>query len=248
VVGIRVEGGRTRGVVLGDDELLEAPAVASALDPRRTLIDLLAPGMLAPETEDAVTSWRARGTTALLWLALSKPPAISGAAERVLVVSSLDQLERTSDGLKYDRLPTDPWLDVRVWNESSAPDGKATVSIHVGGIPPRAAWTDAERKAIQELVLERLEQIAPGVGATIEAQELLLPCDIAERFGTTGGHLFHGELALDQLWVQRPSMALSRYATPIAGLYLCGSGSHPGGPYACGAGVLGARAILAAAR
>jgi len=78
------------------------------------------------------------------------------------------------------------------------------------------------------------------------AQELLTPPDIEQRYGTSGGHLFDGELALDQLWLQRPSLGLCRYATPIPGLYLGGSGSHPGGPFRGGAGVLSARALLAA--
>jgi phytoene dehydrogenase-like protein len=84
------------------------------------------------------------------------------------------------------------------------------------------------------------------VGDRIIGESLLMPDDLEREFAMPGGHLYHGELALDQLWLQRPSIALSRYETPIAGLFLAGAGSHPGGPYFCGAGVLGARRALLA--
>ena len=108
-------------------------------------------------------------------------------------------------------------------------------------------WNDATRTRLTRALLSAFETLAPGVGATIVASQLLTPADIETRHGKEGGHLFDGELALDQLWVQRPALTLARYATPIAGLFLGGSSSHPGGPFRCGAGVLGARALLASA-
>jgi len=89
---------------------------------------------------------------------------------------------------------------------------------------------------------------APGVSASVLGQELLTPPDIEQRYGTPGGHVFDGEIALDQLWLQRPSLGLGRYRTPIPGLFLGGSGSHPGGPFRGGAGALAARALLGSAR
>ncbi|NOT29940.1 MAG: NAD(P)/FAD-dependent oxidoreductase, partial [Planctomycetes bacterium] len=130
-----------------------------------------------------------------------------------------------------------------------APQGKAvaivlchTVSHDLAG---EGGWNDDTRARLERSLLAAFEEMAPGVGASVLAKQLLTPPDIEQRYCTPGGHLFDGELALDQLWLQRPSLTLGRYATPIGGLFLGGSGSHPGGPFRGGAGILAARALLA---
>ena len=146
-------------------------------------------------------------------------------------------------------LPEQPWLDIRVWSQSEptcAPSGATTLSVHVHGVPRDLAssWDQSARETLRTRVLQALERVCPGARDAIVAEQLLTPLDLEARYGVRGGHLYRGEQALDQLWVQRPSLALCRYATPIAGLFLCGAASHPGGPFAGGAGILGARTAL----
>ena len=107
-----------------------------------------------------------------------------------------------------------------------------------------SSWDQSARETLRTRVLQALERVCPGAPDAIVAEQLLTPLDLEARYGVRGGHLYRGEQALDQLWVQRPSLALCRYATPIAGLFLCGAASHPGGPFAGGAGILGARTAL----
>ena len=107
-------------------------------------------------------------------------------------------------------------------------------------------WSDAKREQLGDAVVESLARYAPEVKSSIVGREVLTPADIEQRFGATGGHIHHGEHALDQLMV-RPTPECARYATPIAGLFLCGSGSHPGGDLTCAPGSLAAAVIARSA-
>jgi len=242
---IRLDGRRVAGVELADGETIAAGAVASADDPGRTLLDLLPGGALAPKIEGEVAAWRTRGSDAVLLLALSSTPGELPA--RAIGAGSLVELERAADHLKYGSLPEAPWLDVRAWTDPDcAPPGGATLSVLMHGVPHALAdgWTDDARENLADAALAALERLVPGAGASVVARELLTPADLEARFGLAGGHLARGELALDQLWLQRPALALARYTTPIEGLTLCGAASHPGGPFLGGAGALAARALL----
>jgi len=244
------------GVTLEGGETLACRAVLSSLAPARTLLELVPPGALEPRTERAAASFRARGATAVLRLALDAPPRFAGRenepVERAVSATSLVALERASDCLKYRALPSAPWIEVRVPSVSDAslaPAGKAVAVVLCHTVPHdlsgEGGWNDANRARLAQSLRAALEELAPGIGAHVLGEELLAPPDIEARWGTPGGHVYDGELALDQLWIQRPSLSLGRYATPLAGLFLGGSGSHPGGPFRGGAGVLAARAVLA---
>ena len=253
---IRTEGGRVCAVELAGGAAIDAAIVVSALDPGRALVDLVAPGVVPLSVEQELAHWRAEGTTAVALLALSSTPEVSGCyrgAERFVTARAPLELERAADALKYGELPEAPWLDVRVWSASDpacapAHDGQrgATLSVHIHGVPyePSGGWTDEARARLRERVLAALDRAAPGARDALLAEEWLTPRDLEERFGVSRGHLYGGELALDQLWVQRPSLALSRYATPVQGLFLGGSGSHPGGIFAGRAGSAAAHAAL----
>ncbi|MEQ1895576.1 MAG: hypothetical protein ABL998_23800, partial [Planctomycetota bacterium] len=198
----------------------------------------------------------ARGATAVLRLALGAPPRFAGreseAIEHAVSAANLLTLERNADALKYRKLPGEPWIEVRVpsvADRTLAPEGKAvalvlchTVSHDLSG---DGGWNELTRARLARDLLAAFERIAPGVGASVLGQSLLTPSDLELRNASEGGHIFDGELALDQLWLQRPGLTLARYATPVAGLFLGGSASHPGGPFRGGAGVLAARALLA---
>lgn len=245
-----------QAVRLADGEGLACDNVLSTLAPGRTLLELVPPGVLALSTERAAQSFRARGATAVLRLALSSAPRFVGREqepiEHALGARSLLELEQAADALKYRRLPAEPWVEVRVPSRADAslcPAGQAVALVLCHTVPHdlsgEGGWNEAARARLEERLMAAFERLAPGVGVNVLGRELLTPVDIAARFGTPGGHVFDGELALDQLWLQRPNLATSRYATPIPGLWLGGSGSHPGGPFRCGAGVLAARALLA---
>jgi phytoene dehydrogenase-like protein len=240
---------RVAGVELGDGSRMESGLVLSALDPKTTLLDLVRPGLLPQHVEAEVDGWRMRGSSAVLLLALSKEPELPGGAERLCTASSPFVLERAADALKYGEQPAEPWLDVRDCGRGDpgcAPAGAGTLAVHVHGVPRdlRGGWTDAARDDLRERVLAALERAVPGVRDSLVGQKMLTPADLESELGLRGGQLFGGEEVLDQLWLQRPSLALSRYATPLVGLYLGGSGNHPGGAYLGGAGVLAARRAL----
>lgn len=245
-----------QGLVLQDGESVACRAVLSTLSPARTLLEFVAPGTLTQSVERAAHSFRARGATAVLRLALSAPPAFAGREkepiEHAVGAADMLALERAADCLKYRRLAEHPWIEVRVPSRSDptlAPAGQAVAIVQCHTVPHDLAgdggWSATTRARLEHDLLAAFERLAPGVGSSVIARELLTPPDIEARFGTPGGHVYDGELALDQLWVQRPSLVLGRYATPIRGLWLGGSGSHPGGPFHGGAGILAARALLA---
>jgi phytoene dehydrogenase-like protein len=253
---LRLGAQGVQAVELGGGEVLETRAVLSALSPVRTLLELVPPGVLSASTTRAAQSFRARGSTAVLRLALAAPPRFAGReqdpVEHALGAASLLALERAADCLKYKSLPREPWIEVRVPSRSDpalAPAGKAVAIVQCHTVPHDLAgeggWSAATRASLERAMLAAFEALAPGALAGLIGKELLTPPDVEQRYGTPGGHIFDGELALDQLWLQRPSLALGRYATPVPGLFLGGSGSHPGGPFRGGAGALAARALLA---
>lgn len=250
LAGIAVDAGAVQGVDLGG-ERLDCRAVLSTLGPRRTLLDLIGPRHVAPSLARTAGTWRTRGALAVLRLALSAPPEFARphGAPRALSARSLDDMERASDALKYGELPKAPWLDAwLVSNEDgeAAPAGHAVLCAHVHAVPRelRAGWSPEARNALEAAVLPALARLGADIAEKTVAIDLLTPEDLEASFGLSGGHVHGGELALDQLWVQRPSPGLARYATPIEGLHLGGASSHPGGPFVAGAGTLAARALL----
>lgn len=254
VAQIRVVRGRVAGVTLADGGTVDAELVVSALDPRRTLLDLVAPDALPVALEDEARAVRTRATSAKLHLALSRAPTFScreGLFERFRVVTDPLGVERAFDSAKHRRLPTAPALDVRIPSVSDptlAPAGSHVASIHVFGVPyaPDGGWTPDARAQLLDAAIGTLERVAPDVRSSILGAELLTPPDIEARYGVTGGHAMHGEHALDQLWIGRPGPLLSGYSTPIHGLYLASGGSHPHGGASAAAGVAAARIAVEA--
>jgi phytoene dehydrogenase-like protein len=247
---IRVERGAVRGVVVGGQPL-DAPLVVSGLDPRRTLLELVPPQELPVPLEDEVRTVRMRASSAKLHLALSAPPRFTcreGLFERFRAVTDPVQLERAFDDAKHGRLPKSPPLDVRVptvRDPSLAPAGHHVLSVHIFGVPyqlrGQADWTSADREVLAEAALRELGRLDPGLPGSVVGSELLVPPELEARYGVTGGHLMHGEHALDQLWVGRPGRTTSRHATSIQGLFLGSGGTHPMGGASGAPGALAAR-------
>ena len=255
VARIRVEKGRVAGVALASGETIDAPVVLSSADPKRTMLKLLAPGTLPLRIEEELHRVRSRGTAAKVHLALSGPLELAGSDGRLdeairIGGGHVDDLERAFDAIKYRRFSARPHLEIRVptvAGPSLAPPGHHVVSILASYAPYdlEGGWTAEARERLGDAVVAVLEQHAPDVRQRIVAREVLTPADLQTQFALTGGQLHHGELALDQLLVMRPSPSAARYRTVIPGLYLGGSGSHPGGGVRPTAGLLAAEAVLA---
>jgi phytoene dehydrogenase-like protein len=255
---ITVNGEAATGVRLASGETLEAKAVVSNLDPRRTLLGLIDPVYLDPEFVRRVQNIRAHGTLAKINYAVSAVPRFAGVTApaltgRVRIATDIDGIERAFDAAKYGRFSDEPWIELTIpslIDPTLAPANQHVVSAYVQYAPYRLRGTswDAERDRLADAATRQIERHAPGFTSSIVARETLTPLDLERRYGMTGGHIFHGELSLDQLFVSRPILGWSRYATPIRNLYLCGCGTHPGTGLSGRSGALAARVIAAAQR
>ena len=256
---ILVRDGRTVGVALEDGTELAADAVVSNADPRRTFLRLIDPVDLDPDFLTKVRNYRARGTVAKIHLALNGLPIFPGVANpadlhgRIVMAPGIDYLERSFDASKYGELPEDPYLDVTIptlTDPTLAPSGKHVMSVHVQSVPytlRTADWGHA-RQTLASSVIATLEKYAPGIGGLLETAQVLSPVDLEETYGLSGGHIYHGEQSLDQLFTMRPILGWAQYRTPIHNLFLCGAGTHPGGGITAASGQNAAREIVKALR
>ena len=252
VARVRVRNGRATGVVLESGEEIEAPLVVSGLDPRRTFLDLVEPGLLPDEVVEAVGRFKFRGSSGKVNLALSELPdftCLPGAGPHlrgaISISPSLDYLERAYDDAKYGEFSRHPYMDIVIpsmIDPGMAPPGKHVMSIFVQYAPYRlnGGWTDARREAFGDAVVDTVARHAPNLKRAIIGRQVLSPADIERITGLSEGNIFQGELALHQLFFMRPLPAWGRYRTPIRGYWQCGAGTHPGG------GIMGASGRLAA--
>lgn len=246
------DAGRVEGVAVEGGEDLRAPIVASSLDPKTSLLELVPLGALPRELERAALNYRARGTVGHVLLALDRPVRFTGAREAQDVAFArtgghLLELERAFDAVKYGRISETPILDIHVptvERPNLAPRGRSVLSILVYHAPGELSggWTADAEQTLGERVLDVLEPHVDDLRASIVAQLVRSPDALAREYGIAGGHLHHGEHALDQLLV-RPAPGCTRYRTPIPGLVLCGGGTHPGGGLTCAPGYQAAGAI-----
>jgi len=236
---ILVENGRVAGVVAGG-QLCPADIVVSSADPKTTFVQLIEPGALPTAFLGRLSHYRCAGTLAKINLALSALPHVQGVEEpgalagHVIVGPSLDDMERAFDHVKYGEVSRQPWLDLTMpslIDPSLAPPGQHVASIYVHHAPAvlRDGRWEAQRPALLETVLQTLEPYAPGITALTIGAQTITPAELEAHYGFGGGHVFHGDMALDQLFTMRPVMGFDRYESPLPGLYLCGGGTHPGG-------------------
>ena len=252
---IVVEDGAATGVRLAGGEEIAARCTVSGVDPRRTFFGLVGAPRLGPEFNRKVANIRLRGTTATLHLLLDGLPPLPGAAERLaghtLVAPTLEYLERASDDAKYGRCSVRPHLDMVIptlHDPEMAPPGRHLASIQVRYAPyalREGSWADPEpRDALIGDVLAVLDDFLPGMRDRIVDRRLQTPHDLEAELGLTGGDEYHGQMGLEQMLFMRPIAGWARYRTPVEGLFLCGSGCHPGGGVTGGPGRLAAGAIL----
>jgi phytoene dehydrogenase-like protein len=266
VARVTIAGGKVTGVELASGEEIGAGRVVSGLDPRRTLMTLLDPMDLGPTMGWEAANLRQHGGTSAVLFALRDLPAFGGMSEgeakerlsgRVLLGGSTGLLDRAGDAIKAGRLPETLVLEAVIPTlldasllQAGAGNGVGhLMSVVVHGTPYRLRdgdW-DAGREALGERVVAQLEAHAPGFAASVMARRVLTPLDLERDYGLTEGHPLHAEPALDQWFAWRPLLGAARYRLPIAdGLFLCGSGAHPGGGVTGLPGYLAAREVLAA--
>src|SRR6202166_1381167 len=256
VIEIRVKDGAATGVLLGTGEEISATAVISNADPKRTLLKLTDPVHLSPDFVQKLRHYRGNGTVAKVNLALSGLPDLTALKDgdagalkgRIHIGPEIDYLEHAFDEAKYGNFSRQPFLEATIpsLNDSTlAPEGKHVMSIYMQYAPYKLKgdW-ESQRKALGQTVVQTLAQYAPNLPELILTHKIITPLDIEEKYGLTGGQIFHGELALDQFFTLHPLLDWARYRTPIESLYLCGSGTHSGAVLTGGSGANAAREIL----
>jgi phytoene dehydrogenase-like protein len=257
VARITCKDGQVSAVQLESGEEIPARAIISSADPRNTLLRLVDPLDLDPDFAHKIRSYRCQGVAAKLNYALSGIPRFAGAGDgaaaltagRIHIGPEIDYLERAFDAAKYGAFAPRPVLDITIpslADPSLAPAGAQVMSVHAQFVPHTLKEGDwgAQREALAGAVEKVIEEHAPGFRALVVKRQLLTPADIESAYGLTGGHLFHGEQALDQLFTMRPLLGWARYRAPLKGLYLCGAGAHPGGGITGTPGLNAAREIL----
>ena len=259
---ILCEGGQAVGVVLQNGDELRAKHVVSGVDPQLTFLRLLDDDQLDPEFTARVRRYKLRGSSGKVNLALDRLPDFTcrpgdGPHLRgdIAVAPSIDYLERAYDEAKYGQFSRRPFLNVVIpslTDPTVAPPGKHVMSIFVQYAPYKLAGGAADwqnqREAFGDAVVDTLAEYCPGLKESILYRQVLTPWDLEQDFGLTEGNIFHGELGLEQLFFLRPVAGWARHATPVRNLWMCGSGTHPGGGIMGAPGANAAQRILGAGR
>jgi phytoene dehydrogenase-like protein len=243
---VLIERNRAAGAVLEGGEEVRGEIVVSSADPRRTFMSLVGEKHLPEGFAESIRRFRFRGASAKVNLALGELPSFTclpgrGAHLRgaVSISPSVAYLERAYDEAKYGEFSRRPYMDIVIpsmLDPGMAPPGKHVMSIFAQYAPYdlKGGWTGERREAFGDAVIDTLSEYAPNLKSAILHRQVVTPADIERIVGLTEGNIFQGELSLQQMFFLRPAPAWSRYRTPLAGLWQCGSGTHPGG------GVMGA--------
>jgi phytoene dehydrogenase-like protein len=258
VAQILVSGGRTRGVVLASGEEIAAATVVSNMDVKRTFLGSVAPEHLPEDFLKAVRRFKIRGSSGKLNIALDGLPtfpAIPAGAPCIRgdlhITDTIAMMERAYDDWKEGRWSAAPYVDMLLPSQidpTMAPEGKHYMSVFVQYCPYQLAdgpWTDAKRQAFGATVIDAIARQSPDFKSLILHAEVRTPWDIENEVGLTEGNIFQGELTMDQLLFNRPVPGYAQYRTPIKGLYMSGSSTHPGGGVMGAPGANAARRVLA---
>ncbi len=257
VARVLTRNGVAIGVVLANGDEHYAPVVVSNADVRVTFERLVGLDQLPSEFGDVVRRYRFRGSSAKVNLALDALPRFTHAPANgdaylrgaISISPSVDYLERAYDEAKYGAFSHRPYLDIVIpslLDPSVAPPGKHVMSCFVQYAPYKLAQSnwDAQRDALGDAVIDTLADFAPNIRDIVLHRQVLTPLDLEREFGLSEGNIFHGELSPDQMFSFRPAPGWAQYRTPIEGLYLCGSSTHPGGGVMGAPGRNAAREIL----
>ncbi|WP_127901697.1 phytoene desaturase family protein [Solirhodobacter olei] len=254
---VLTRGGRATGVVLDSGEEVAARRVVSNADVKRTFLKLVEPADLPEPFLHRVRQFKMRGSSGKLNIALDGMPEFPALPEGCRCTmgdmhfsDSIERLERGYDDWKAGRWSADPFLDMMIPTQldpTMAPPGQHFMSCFVQYCPPKVEgrdWTDADRDAFAETVVSQIADYSPGFRDRIIGMEVRTPRELEAEVGLTEGNIFQGELTFDQLLFNRPVPGYAQYRSPIPGLYICGSSTHPGGGVMGAPGRNAAREIL----
>ncbi len=253
---------RATGIELEDGRVFEATRIAANVGPKLLFLSMLDAADLPPDFRAHIERFRVGSATFRMNVALSAPPRFSSRptaggdahlGSGILLAPSLRYLDHAFADARLHGISRQPVVELlvpSVLDDSLAPPGAHVASLfcqHFAyDLPDGRSWAeDAEREAAADLIIDTVERHAPGFRASVLARSALSPLDLERRFGLAGGDIFHGALGLDQLWAARPALGYGDYRTPVRGLYLCGSGAHPGGGVTGLPGHNAARTMLA---
>ena len=252
VTKILIENRAVQGVELENGVMIEAPVVSASTNPKSVLLDMLPVEALTHTTENRISNYRTNGSAAHLLIAVDGAVTFDGAnaedkLSHVRIAPTLDHVEKAFDAIKYEKFSDEPVLDITIPtidNPTLAPNGKSVVSVMIGYAPYHlgGGWTDDAKRELTMKVVDTISRFSPEFEQKIIAAKLSTPVDLENDYGLTGGHLHHGEPGIDQILV-RPIPECFDHETPVQGLTLCGSGTHPGGMVSCAAGALATRAV-----
>ena len=255
---IIVKNGRAAGVALKDGTEYKAPIVVSNLDPKRTFLDITNPSDLPKDVLKKARNFKIRGSSGKLNIALDGLPVFHGLDPRNRLMAgdlhfsdSLERQERAYDDWKAGTWSKDPYLDMMIpslTDPTMAPPGKHMMSVFVQYAPPKVEgreWTDEDKDGFEKSVIDQISNYSPNFRDLILHCETRTPREIEAEVGLTEGNIFMGELTFDQLLFNRPFPGYAQYRSPIKGMYMCSSGTHPGGGVMAAPGANAAREILA---
>jgi phytoene dehydrogenase-like protein len=244
VTEIVTRNGRATGAVTWKGERFEARAVVSSLHPKLTFEQLLDPAALPEDFRARMASWRSASGVFRMNVALSELPSFACLPGRepaehhgagIVIAPSLAYMERAFFNARvrgWSAAPIVELLIPSVLDDTLAPPGRHVASLfcqHVAPQLPEGRSWDEARETVADVMLDTVEAYAPGFKASVIARKMLSPLDLERDFGLVGGDIFHGCLSLDQLYCARPALGHADYRAPVAGLYMCGSSTHPGG-------------------
>jgi len=253
-----VERGRASGIVLQDGTPVRARAVVVNADPQSLFQTLLPCEAVSRAVAARMKRWKAGSGTFRMNLALSKLPdfsALPGSGDHrtsgIILAPSLSYMDQAYRDCVRDGWSRKPIVEMVIpstLDDSLAPPGAHVASLFCQHVAPQftdgSSW-DEHREKIADLMIDTVEAYAPGFKASVIARQSLSPFDLQRIFGLPNGDIFHGALTLDQLFSARPMLGFADYRMPIPGLYLCGSGAHPGGGVTGAPGHNAAHAVIA---
>ncbi|MFC0633123.1 phytoene desaturase family protein [Brevundimonas balnearis] len=242
VAQVLTQGGRAVGAVTEAGETFRARAVASNLHPRLLFDRLVDPAVTPPDFRERIGRYVSGSGTFRMNVALSDLPRFScepGPGDHltagIIVAPSLDYMDRAHAEARLNGWSSRPVVEMLIpstLDDSLAPPGAHVASLfcqHVAPTLPGGRSWDEARETVADLMIETVDRLAPGFKASVVGRVSLSPLDLERRFGLVGGDIFHGRLTLDQLFSARPVLGHADHRMPVPGLYLCGSGAHPGG-------------------
>jgi phytoene dehydrogenase-like protein len=257
---VLVEAGRVVGVVTENGEAIRARSVVSNLNPKLLYGSLIDPAALPQDFRERISHWRCGSGTFRMNVALSSLPDFtvlpgSALAEHhtsgIIMAPSLAYMDQAYLDAKsggWSKRPIVEMLIPSTLDDSLAPPGQHVASLfcqHVAPVLPNGASWDHHREQVADVMIDLVNSHAPNFKASVLGRQIMSPLDLERTFGLIGGDIFHGALSLDQMFSARPMLGHGDYRGPLKGLYMCGSGTHPGGGVTGAPGHNAAREIVA---